>query len=55
MDLLLASLTFKNLPLKGNTPNVSLPTTSIPARAKVFAESPSVRIIVHCSAFLVPA
>jgi len=47
MLLLLASLTFRNLPLKGNTPYLSLPTTSIPARASDLAESPSVRIIVH--------
>lgn len=52
---MLASLTFKNLPLKGNTPNLSLPTTSIPANANDLAESPSVKIIVHYSAFLVPA
>ena len=50
-----ASLTFKNLPLNGKTPNVSLPTTSIPARAKLLAESPSVSIIVHLSAVREPA
>ena len=50
-----ASLTFKNLPLKGKTPYLSLPTTSIPARAKLLAESPSVNIIVHYDEFLPPA
>lgn len=50
-----ASLTFNNLPLKGNTPNLSLPTISIPAIAKDLAESPSVNINVHKSAFFVPA
>ena len=53
--LVYASLTFRNFPLSGNTPNLSLPTSSIPARARLLAESPSVRIIVHYSAFLVPA
>jgi hypothetical protein len=53
--LLGASRTFKNFPLRGKTPKWSLPTTSIPAKAKDFAESPSVKIIVHYSACLVPA
>jgi len=53
--LLLASLTFSNLPFKGKTPNLSRPTISIPARAKLLAESPSVRIIVHYAALAVPA
>lgn len=53
--LLLASRTFKNLPLRGKTPYLSLPTTSMPASAKLLAESPSVKMIVHCSAFRVPA
>lgn len=44
---IVASLTFNNLPLKGNTPNLSLPTISIPAIANDFAESPSVKIKVH--------
>jgi hypothetical protein len=53
--LLFASLTFRNLPLNGKTPYLSLPTTSIPASARDLAESPSVKIIVQSSAFLVPA
>ena len=53
--LLLASLTFKNFPLRGNTPYLSLPTNSIPASAKLLAESPSVRIMVQASANRVPA
>ena len=50
-----ASLTFKILPLNGNTPYLSLPTTSIPDIANDFAESPSVIIRMQFSAFLVPA
>jgi len=53
--LLGASLTFKNLPLRGKTPYLSLPTISKPARASDLAESPSVKIIVQDSAYLVPA
>jgi len=53
--LFAASLTFKNFPLNGKTPYLSLPITSIPASAKVFAESPSVRIIVQSFESLVPA
>lgn len=50
-----ASLTFNSLPLNGKTPHLSRPTTSNPAIAKLFAESPSVIIKVHYSADLVPA
>ena len=50
-----ASLTFKNLPLRGNTPNLSLPITSMPANANDLAESPSVRIIVQRLPCFVPA
>ena len=53
--LLLASLTFRNLPLNGKTPYLSLPTISIPANASDLAESPSVRIIVQSQACLPPA
>ena len=42
-----ASLTFSNLPRKGKTPNLSLPTISSHAIANDLAESPSVRISVH--------
>jgi hypothetical protein len=49
------SLTFKNLPFKGNTPNLSLPTTWIPLIASDLAESPSVKIKVQYSDSLVPA
>ncbi len=42
-----ASLTFNNLPFKGKTPYLSLPTISIPEIAKFLAESPSVSIKVH--------
>ena len=52
---MLASLTFKTLPLRGNTPYLSLPITDNPAIAIDLAESPSVNIRVHCSDFLVPA
>ena len=50
-----ASLTFNNLPRSGNTPYLSLPTTPRPDTANVLAESPSVRINVQSSEFLVPA
>ena len=50
-----ASLTFKGLPFRGKTPNLSLPTISIPAIAKALAESPSVIINVHSEEFLDPA
>jgi len=53
--LALASLTFNILPFNGKTPKLSLPTTSIPAMANDFAESPSVINNVHYSAFLPPA
>lgn len=52
---MLASLTFNSLPLSGNTPYRSLPTTSIPDIANALAESPSVRIRVHYSEFRFPA
>lgn len=50
-----ASRTFSNLPLNGNIPYLSLPTTSIPDMANDLAESPSVKINVHNSEFLLPA
>ena len=50
-----ASLTFNNLPFKGNTPKKSLPTISTPAIANALAESPSVNISVHISLLAVPA
>ena len=50
-----ASLTFNSLPRSGNTPYWSLPTTLKPLTASVLAESPSVRISVHCLEFLPPA
>lgn len=53
--LFAASLTLRNFPLNGKTPYLSLPITSIPARAKLFAESPSVKIIVQSFESLVPA
>lgn len=55
IEAIVASLTFNNLPLKGKTPNLSLPTISIPAIANDLAESPSVSISVQRSAYLVPA
>ena len=45
----------KNLPLKGNTPYLSRPTTPRPATAKVLAESPSVKINVQSDDHFVPA
>ena len=53
--LCVASRTFSNLPLSGNTPYLSLPTTLRPAIAKDLAESPSVRIRVHSLECFVPA
>ena len=50
-----ASRTFKNLPLSGKHPNLSLPMTSIPASASDLAESPSVKMIVHSCELRVPA
>jgi hypothetical protein len=43
------------LPLSGKTPYKSRPTTSIPAMARDFAESPSVNISVQSTPRLVPA
>ena len=45
------SRTFRTLPRSGNTPNASRPTTESPATATALAESPSVRMSVHCSRF----
>lgn len=53
--LCVASRTFSNLPLSGNTPYLSRPITPTPAIARDLAESPSVRINVHEWEFLVPA
>lgn len=41
------SRTLNTFPLKGKTPYKSLPSFYIPLIAKLFAESPSVRIKVH--------
>ena len=38
--------------MSGNTPKELRPTTASPAMARALAESPSVRIRVHCSDFL---
>lgn len=51
----LASRTFNSFPRSGKTPYRSRPTISIPAIASDFAESPSVKMRVQCSAFFVPA
>lgn len=50
-----ASRTFNSLPRSGNTPKWSLPTTLRPLTANVFAESPSVKMSVHCFEFRPPA
>lgn len=52
---LVASRTFNSLPRNGNTPYRSRPTTPKPATASVLAESPSVRMSVQSSDFVVPA
>ena len=49
------SKTLSNLPFKGNIPYFSLPTTLRPAIAIDLAESPSVKINIQSSDFLVPA
>ena len=41
--------------LRGNTPNLSRPATLMPAMTRDLAESPSVRIRVHCSELRPPA
>lgn len=43
------------IPLRGKTPNLSLPTTPSPATASVLAESPSVRMSVQLEESFVPA
>mmetsp|Transcript_45949 Transcript_45949/g.114223 ORF Transcript_45949/g.114223 Transcript_45949/m.114223 type:complete len:212 (+) Transcript_45949:3656-4291(+) len=53
--LFLHSRTFNILPLSGKTPYLSLPTTDNPAMHDVLAESPSVMMRVHCSAYRPPA
>lgn len=53
--LVVASLTFSSLPLRGKTPYLSLPIIPRPATAKVLAESPSVNIKVQSLELRVPA
>ena len=50
-----ASLTFNNLPRRGNTPYLSRPMTPRPDKANDLAESPSVNIKVQSMEFFVPA
>ncbi len=55
-DLLRSSLSYiQELASKRKTSELVSPNDSIPAMASDFAESPSVRIIVHSWEFLVPA
>uniref|UniRef100_A0A6G5A4I2 Secreted protein n=1 Tax=Rhipicephalus microplus TaxID=6941 RepID=A0A6G5A4I2_RHIMP len=53
--LWVASRTLRIFPLRGNTPNLSRPTTASPETAKLLAESPSVRMRVQSTELRVPA
>ena len=50
-----ASPRLSGFPLRGYTPNFSDPMTLSPLMANVLAESPSVRIKVHCADLALPA